>query len=90
MNSDSLNMVSRLGKGHMPCTFFLSEPQLKTTGMPMVVILSKGLTNTVSKMLTDVSCLPCVLSECLNNHASNWINWREHTQYTQSVHHNSH
>ena len=31
MNSDSLNMVSRLGEGHMPCTFFLSEPQLKTT-----------------------------------------------------------
>ena len=30
MNSDSLNMVSRLGEGHMPCTFFLSEPQLKT------------------------------------------------------------
>ena len=24
-------MVSRLGEGHMPCTFFLSEPQLKTT-----------------------------------------------------------
>ena len=22
MNSDSLNMVSRLGEGHMPCTFF--------------------------------------------------------------------
>ena len=31
MNSDSLNMVSRLGEGHMPYTFFLSEPQLKTT-----------------------------------------------------------
>ena len=31
MNSDSLNMVSRLGEGHMPCTFFLSELQLKTT-----------------------------------------------------------
>ena len=31
MNSDSLNMVSRLGEGHMPWTFFLSEPQLKTT-----------------------------------------------------------
>ena len=31
MNSDSLNMVSRLGEGHMPCNFFLSEPQLKTT-----------------------------------------------------------
>ena len=31
MNSDSLNMVSRLGKGHMPCNFFLSDPQLKTT-----------------------------------------------------------
>ena len=31
MNSDSLNMVSRLGEGHMPGTFFLSEPQLKTT-----------------------------------------------------------
>ena len=31
MNSDSLNMVSRLGEGHMPCSFFLSEPQLKTT-----------------------------------------------------------
>ena len=31
MNSDSLNMVSRLGEGHMPRTFFLSEPQLKTT-----------------------------------------------------------
>ena len=31
MNYDSLNMVSRLGEGHMPCTFFLSEPQLKTT-----------------------------------------------------------
>ena len=31
MNSDSLNMVSRLGEGHMPCTFFLSEPQLKIT-----------------------------------------------------------
>ena len=24
-------MVSRLGEGHMPWTFFLSEPQLKTT-----------------------------------------------------------
>ena len=24
-------MASRLGEGHMPCTFFLSEPQLKTT-----------------------------------------------------------
>ena len=24
-------MVSRLSEGHMPCTFFLSEPQLKTT-----------------------------------------------------------
>ena len=24
-------MVSRLGEGHMPGTFFLSEPQLKTT-----------------------------------------------------------
>ena len=22
MNSDSLNMVSRLGEGHMPCNFF--------------------------------------------------------------------
>ena len=32
MNSDSLNMVSRLGEGHMSGTFFLSEPQLKTTG----------------------------------------------------------
>ena len=31
MNSDSLNMVSRLGEGHMPGSFFLSEPQLKTT-----------------------------------------------------------
>ena len=31
MNSDSLNMVSRLGEGHMPWSFFLSEPQLKTT-----------------------------------------------------------
>ena len=31
MNSDSLNVVSRLGEGHMPGTFFLSEPQLKTT-----------------------------------------------------------
>ena len=31
MNSASLNMVSRLGEDHMPCTFFLSEPQLKTT-----------------------------------------------------------
>ena len=31
MNSDSLNIVSRLGEGHLPCTFFLSEPQLKTT-----------------------------------------------------------
>ena len=31
MNSDSLNMVSRLGEGHMPCNLFLSEPQLKTT-----------------------------------------------------------
>ena len=31
MNSDSLNMVSRMGEGHIPCTFFLSEPQLKTT-----------------------------------------------------------
>ena len=31
MNSDSLNMVSSLGEGHMPCTFFLSEPQLKPT-----------------------------------------------------------
>ena len=31
MNSDSLNMVSRLGEGHMPGTFFVSEPQLKTT-----------------------------------------------------------
>ena len=31
MNSDSLNLVSRLGEGHMPGTFFLSEPQLKTT-----------------------------------------------------------
>ena len=31
MNSESLNMVLRLGEGHMPCTFFLSEPQLKTT-----------------------------------------------------------
>ena len=31
MNSDSLNMASRLGDGHMPCNFFLSEPQLKTT-----------------------------------------------------------
>ena len=31
MNSDSLNMVSRLGEGHMSCNFFLSEPQLKTT-----------------------------------------------------------
>ena len=31
MNSDSLNMVSKLGDGHMLCTFFLSEPQLKTT-----------------------------------------------------------
>ena len=30
MNSDSLNMVSRLGEGHIPGTFFLSEPQLKT------------------------------------------------------------
>ena len=29
MNSDSLNMVSRLGE--VPGTFFLSEPQLKTT-----------------------------------------------------------
>ena len=34
MNSDSLNMVSRLGEGHMPWTFFLSEPQLKTTVDP--------------------------------------------------------
>ena len=24
-------MVLRLGEGHMPCNFFLSEPQLKTT-----------------------------------------------------------
>ena len=31
MNSDSLKMVSRLGEGHMPGSFFLSEPQLKTT-----------------------------------------------------------
>ena len=31
MNSDSLNIVSRLGEGHMPWTFFLSEPKLKTT-----------------------------------------------------------
>ena len=31
MNSDSLNMVSRLGEGHMLGTFFLSEPQLKST-----------------------------------------------------------
>ena len=31
MNSDSLNMVSRLGEGHTWGTFFLSEPQLKTT-----------------------------------------------------------
>ena len=31
MNSDSLNMVSRLSEGHMPGTFFLSEPQLKAT-----------------------------------------------------------
>ena len=36
MNSDSLNMVSRLGEGHMPCTFFLSEPQLKTTVFPTI------------------------------------------------------
>ena len=35
MNSDSLNMVSRLGEGHMPWTFFLSEPQLKTTVDPV-------------------------------------------------------
>ena len=31
MISNSLNMVLRLGEGQMPWTFFLSEPQLKTT-----------------------------------------------------------
>ena len=43
MNSDSLNMVSRLGEGHMPCTFFLSEPQLKTT--VIYVPLDQGCVN---------------------------------------------
>ena len=41
MNSDSLNMVSRLGEGHMPWTFFLSEPQaqdacVKTETFPII------------------------------------------------------
>ena len=43
MNSDSVNMVSRLGEGHMPCSFFLSEPQLKTTVGPMATTVDHRL-----------------------------------------------
>ena len=52
MNSDSLNMVSRLGEGHMPCTFFLSEPQLKTT----VRLYLQTLKNVCSKEITHIVC----------------------------------
>ena len=34
-------MVSRLGEGHMPCNFFLSEPQLKTTVIPQYSFCQK-------------------------------------------------
>ena len=52
MNSDSLNMVSRLGEGHMSGTFFLSEPQLKTT------VLSIELEKNKSQILFDRPLLP--------------------------------
>ena len=47
MNSDSLNMVSRLGEGHMPCTFFLSEPQLKTTVTRVAVSVLYNVNETI-------------------------------------------
>ena len=61
MNSDSLDMVSRLGEGHMPCNFFLSEPQLKTT----VVLYEK-----ISVNLYYCTALP-IIRTVLKNQAWN-------------------
>ena len=68
MNSDSLNMVSRLGEGHMPCIFFLSEPQLKTTvGSGSAAPLASLQTADVNKWVTNKSYIHMYFSLVFSN-----------------------
>ena len=52
-------MVPRMGEGQMPCTFFLSEPQLKTT--------VKGESLLIDHYMSKLILFPVILNININS-----------------------
>ena len=76
-------MVSRLGEGHMPCTFFLSEPQLKTTVYhPSSWISYNSLCHYPILIQGSIESKPKTTKNLIHisekNFVGSWRNWGQH------------